>query len=125
MKGSMNRYALAHPVLQGLDSMGDTLVLPLMNDATVPSHVSEPSVEEILYLLSLGLLFHTYSTTSVKAEQKYISLIIKIFSKVENMAFQDNLDLNVDMGHILQKYLNLVFPDTRTPITLNYIKSDL
>lgn len=49
----------------------------------------------------------------------------KDFSKVEKTAFQDNWDLNVDMRHISQRYLNMEFPDTRTPITLNYIKSDL
>jgi hypothetical protein len=85
--------------------------------------VSKPSVEEILYLLSHCLLFHTYSTTTVKTEKYKFNY--KDFSKVEMTAFQDNWDLNVDIGHILQRYLNLVFPDTRTPITLNDIKSDL
>jgi hypothetical protein len=39
--------------------------LPLMNDATVPNHASKPSAEEILYLPSHFLLFHTYSKTKI------------------------------------------------------------
>jgi hypothetical protein len=37
------------------------------------------------------------------------------------MVFQDDCNMHVNMGHILQRYLNLVFPDTGTSITLNHI----
>lgn len=84
--------------------MGDMWVLPLMNDAIVLNHVSEPSAEEILYLPSHFLLLHTYSTTKV------IEVHYPGFSEVENWHFkttragiwtQDTLTQNMLTLHLL------------------------
>jgi hypothetical protein len=51
--------------------MADMWVLPLVSDATVPNHASEPSVVEILYLPSHCLLLHTYSTISKTKKNEF------------------------------------------------------